>query len=56
LLSAGPGRQRITTRLPTSARVSRTSSRYRMPVTCSRGRRPGLPGSRPGVHRRRPRL
>jgi len=54
LLSAGPGRQRITTRLPTSARVSRTSSRYHMPVTCYQGRRPGLPGSRPGVHRRRP--
>ena len=34
LLSAGPGRQRITTRLPTSARVSRTSSRYHIPVTC----------------------
>jgi hypothetical protein len=34
LLSAGPGRQRITTRWPTSVRVSRTSSRYRMPVTC----------------------
>ena len=49
-----PGRQRITTRLPTSARVSRTSSRYHMPVTCYQGRRPGLPGSRPGVHRRRP--
>jgi hypothetical protein len=54
LLSAGPGRQRITTRLPTSARASRTSSRYHMPVTCYQGRRPGLPGIRAGVHRRRP--
>src|SRR6266702_2461108 len=54
LLSAGPGRQRITTRLPTSAQVSRTSSRYHMPVTCSRGRRLRLPGSRPGARRRSP--
>ncbi len=47
-LSPGPGRQRITTRLPTSAGVSRTTSRYRMPVTYSQG---GGPGCRAAGHR-----
>src|SRR6266542_4856496 len=48
LLSPGPGRQRITTRLPTSAGVSRTTSRYRMPVTYSQG---GGPDCRAAGHR-----
>src|SRR6266704_4829757 len=47
-LSPGPGRQRITTRMPTSAGVSRTTSRYRMPVTYSQG---GGPGCRAAGHR-----